>query len=89
MWIKKLKILEERDQDKLEMKEYGEEGQTSGLVTTSSGATEAEADEELETIMINEEIDSNDGKEEVVSSKDVLEKDVEVEEHNFNVSDMV
>ena len=83
LWIKKLKILEGRDQDKLEMNEDGEEGQTSGLVTTSSCAT----DEDLETIVVIEEIDSNDGKDEVVSSTDVLEKDVDVEEHNFKVSD--
>ena len=88
LWIKKLKILEGRDQDKLEMNEDGEEGQTSGLVTTSSCAVEAEADENLETIMINEEIDGNDDKDEVVSSTDVLKKDVDVEEHNIKVSDI-
>ena len=89
LWIKKLKLLEERDEDdddvKLEMKGNIEEGQTSELATTSSFATEAEPDEDLETIVVIEEIDSNDGKDEVASATDVLEKDVE--EHNFKVSD--
>ena len=87
LWIKKLKLLEERDEDddKLEMKGNIEEGQTYELATTSSFATEAEPDEDLKTIVVIEEIDSNDGKDEVASATDVLEKDVE--EHNFKVSD--
>merc|ERR1712048_689612 len=80
-------LLEERDEDddKLEMKGNFEESQTSELAATSSCATEAEADEDLETILLIEEIDSNDGKDKVVSSTDVLEKDVDVQEHNFKI----
>ena len=78
LWIKKLKLLDDRDQedqDKLEMRAADEEGQTSALVG-SSCSTISETDEDLESIVVAETGDGADKEAITASAADgISEKD--------------